>query len=556
MGKKMRHCSISQYTLFFLFKIFINIAFVTSFTAANEICSTPKILKATKSASESQRQPKESAFAKIIRVPKGPASVSRSHYTQDGRFWGEKTGCVRSLIDQTKEPAFRWKGKVDEYAVLAFDGKRLILFDCGLPNSRTVSKTVAPVSRILEKYYLVLSRCSGPGRVRVIQTMNVQESKQVLIEINDRDIMGVSNYILTGYLIPRAKVDDLYCPQNNLGERWTQAKEDQSKGDLNAAALHWAWIATHTKNKMTRLWAIEKFCMLQSYPGATPNPNESKMLNILQNQALKKDPELKDSTSVPPKDTLLETLVGKSIILAWPKEYTTRLPMKWRFLSELDLCMEWLKDWTGRDEVRRRKKRMISRFRVDESGTALYVSFRLHIPRQEMMIPPDHGPYSHEVSHGFINVSVIAPRGRFGEGLTEVSRTSYWEFLGLNNAANTFRRKCLTLLKEHMCQGGTVLDGQGYATAAALYFVLMDHFCRDVDGSLDWFQFNKLFKLDREVEVDKNTPEEIRWELFVDVCENAFGKRAREVLRGLGLPVSDVPTHGERSAADGRNNEQ
>jgi hypothetical protein len=234
----------------------------------------------------------------------------------------------------------------------------------------------------------------------------------------------------------------------------------------------------------------------------------------------------------------LEILVGKNMILAWPKEYTARVPTKWRFLAELDACMEWLKDWTGRDEVRRRKKRLISRFRLDQSGTSLYHSFRLHISRGWMKFPPSHGGYSHEASHAFINFPAITPTGHFNEGLTQVSRTSYCHFLGLDD---TYRRDCLfALLKWYMDSKGTVLDAPGYGGAAALYFVLMDHFCRRPDGNPDWHEFAKLFNLAGEAEgrVDENTSEQERWRLLIEVCEKAFGKEAREVLEGLGLPVS------------------
>jgi len=482
-------------------------------------------------------RPKEPEFIKLIRVPNAPGphytrdgrflgpaapkTVPRSCYSQDGRFWGEKPGPVRSLINQTADPAFHWKGEVDEYAVLAFDGKHLTLLDCGLSNSRTISEKTSKAALGIEDHYLILSECSGRGRVRVIQPMNVQESKQVLIEVHNPDVNRASRYILTGYLVPKGKVDEFYRPRNDLTERCVQAKEAQSVGDMSTAASHWAWIAAHTKEEQTRLWAIEKFCMLQPYPGPNPNPTEDKTLTNYQT---------KES---------LEILLGKNMILPWPKDYTARVPTKWRFLAELDICMEWLKVWTGRDSVRLRKKRMISRFRIDQGATALYVSFRLHIPRKEMRFPPDHGPYSHEVSHGFVGVGAIAPTGRFNEGLTEVARTSYWHFLGLNDASVAFRGKCLVGLVQHMFSGGSALDAPGYAGAAALYFVIMDHFCRHPDGNPDWHQFTKLFNLASEAEIDKNASEEDRWRLLVDLCGKAFGKEARLVLKGLGMSGPD-----------------
>jgi hypothetical protein len=484
----------------------------------------------------SRTRPKESPFVNLIRVPNAP----KPHYTQDGqfwgptaskgvprpgdnqdgRFWGEKAGRVRSLVDRATEPAFRWKGEVDEYAVLAFDGESLTLFDCGLSGSRTVSEKTSKGSQTINGCYLILSLCSGPGRVRVIQPMNVKGVKrEFLIELDDRNFDGVSRYSLTGYLVPKARVDKFYRPEESFDKRWNQAKEAENKGRMSDASSHWAWIATHTKEEQTRLWAIEKFCMLQPYPGPVPNPTEDKRLIDYQT----KEP--------------LEILVGKNMILAWPKEYTARVPTKWRFLVELDACMEWLKDWTGRDEVRRREMRMISRFRLDQSGTSLYHQFRLHISRGWMTFPPSHGGYSHEASHGFINFPAITPTGHFNEGLTQVSRTSYCYFMGFSK--DTYRRDALyNLLKWYMHSEGTVLDAPGYGGAAALYFVLMDHFCRLPDGNPDWHQFTKLFNFAREAEdrVDENMSEQDRWRLLVEVCEKAFGKEAREVLQGLGLP--------------------
>jgi hypothetical protein len=483
----------------------------------------------------SRTRPKESPFVNLIRVPNAP----KPHYTQDGqfwgptaskgvprpgdnqdgRFWGEKAGRVRSLVDRATELAFRWKGEVDEYAVLAFDGESLTLFDCGLSGSRTVSEKTSRGSQTIKGSYLILSLCSGPGRVRIIQPMNVKGVKrEFLIELDDRSFDGVSRYSLTGYLMPKAGVDKFYRPEESFDKRLNQAKEAENEGRMSDAASHWAWIATRTKEEQTRLWAIEKFCMLQPYPGPVLNPTEDKRLIDYQT----KEP--------------LEILIGKNMILAWPKEYAARVPTKWRFLAELDACMEWLKDWTGRDEVRRREMRMISRFRLDQSGTSLYHQFRLHISRGWMRLPPSHGGYSHEASHGFINFPAITPTGHFNEGLTQVSRTSYCHFLSLDD---TYRRDCLfALLKWYMDSKGTVLDAPGYGGAAALYFVLMDHFCRLPDGNPDWHQFTKLFNFAREAEdkIDENMSEQDRWRLLVEVCEKAFGKEAREVLQGLGLP--------------------
>ena len=120
-----------------------------------------------------------------------------------------------------------------------------------------------------------------------------------------------------------------------------------------------------------------------------------------------------------------------------------------------------------------------------------------------------------------------------------MARTSYCYFLGFSK--DTYRRDALyNLLKWYMYSEGTVLDAPGYGGAAALYFVIMDHFCRRPDGNPDWHEFTKLFNLAREAEdrVDENTSEQERWRLLVEVCEKAFGKEAREVLQGLGLPPS------------------
>ena len=508
----------------------------------------------------SQICPEDPPFISVIRIPNAPQPyhttdgrfmgpmqpqpLTRSYYNQDGRFWGEKPGQVRSLIDWTFPPAFHWEGQINEYAVLAFDGIEVKLFDCGLTGSHTVTQQTNGHEGSIEDYYLVLSECTGPGRVRVIQPMNVKDVRgrdlpdlKVLIEIDDRDVPNASHYSLTAHLVPKAQVDEFYRTGSDFAERITQANEAQTMGDMSTAASHWAWIAAHTREEQSRLWAIEKFCMLQPYRGPDPNPQEEEMLNILQNQALEEDPELRNSTPVPFQDQLLELLPGKNMILAWPKDYTADVPTKWRFLAELDACMEWLKEWTGNDEVRQRRKRMIARFRVDEGGTALYVSFRLHIPRREMRIPPDHEPYSHEVSHGFVYFPAITPTGRFAEGLTEVSRTGYWHFLGLDDASVAFRQKCLIGLMHHMCLGGTVLDAPGYAGAASLYFVIMDHFCQGAGEQLDWHKLTKLYTLAKEVEIDREATEVERWQLVADLCEIAFGEETRSVLTALGLPV-------------------
>ncbi len=508
----------------------------------------------------SQICPEDPPFISVIRIPNAPQPyhttdgrfmgpvkprpLTRSYYNQDGRFWGEKPGQVRSFIDFTSPTAFHWEGQINEYAVLSFDGTEVELFDCGLTGSQTIIQQTNQYEQSIEDYYLVLSECTGPGRVRVIQPMNVIDvgrrvlpDLKVLIEIDDRDIPNESLYSLTAHLVPKAQVDEFYSMTSDFAEMISLANEAQTLGDMSTAASHWAWIAAYTQETQNRLWAIEKFCMLQPYRGPEPNPQEQEMLNILQNQAIQENPELSNPTPVPFNDQLLEVLPGKNMILAWPKDYTQHVPTKWRFLAELDVCMEWLKEWTGNNEVQLRRKRMISRFRVDEGGTAIYVSFRLHIPRREMLKPPDHEPYSHEASHGFVYFPAISPTGRFNEGLTEVSRTGYWHFLGLDNASIAFRQKCLIGLMHHMCLGGTVLDSSGYAGAAALYFVIMEHFCPGAGEQLDWHNLTKLFNLAGDAGVNEQAGESVRWQLMADLCEEAFGKETRSVLTALGVPV-------------------
>ena len=508
----------------------------------------------------SQTCPEDPPFVSVIRIPNArqpyhttdgrfmgpvqPKPLTRSHYNQTGRFWGEKPGPVRSFIDWTSPPVFHWEGKINEYAVLSFDGTEIQLLDCGLTGSQTVTQQINQHEVSIEDHYLVLSECTGPGRVRVIQPMNVVEDlrsslrdPKVLIEVDDRDVPNASFYSLTAHLVPKTRVDEFYRMGSDFAEKINLANEAQTQGDMNTAASHWAWIAAHTREVQNRLWAVERFCMLQPYRGQEPNPQEEEILNILQNQALQEDPELMDPTPVPFYDRLLEVLPGKNMILAWPKDYTAHVPTKWRFLAELDVCMEWLKEWTGNDEVQQRGKRMIARFRVDEGGTALYVNFRLHIPRREMIKPPDHEPYSHEASHGFVYFPAITPTGRFAEGLTEVSRTGYWHFLGLDSASVAFRQKCLIGLMRHMCLGGTVLDAPGYAGAASLYFVIMDHFCQGAGEQLDWHNLTNLYNLARETSINEQASELERWQLVADLCEKAFGEQTRSVLTTLGLPV-------------------
>ncbi len=507
--------------------------------------------KYTIRAHYSSQAPEKPAFSSIIRIPDAlqphytsdgrflapaePKPLARSRHSMRGRLWGEQSGPVRSLIDPSSTPAFEWQGHIDKYAVLAFDGTQIRLFACDLPGARTLDQKLTEHRGSIQDYYLVLSECTQAGRVRVIQPARAADAQDAyLIEIDNREMRTAPVCRLTGHLIRRVVIDRSHGPDSSCAADWKLATEAEASRNMSLAAEHWISAATHAKDEDARLWAIEKFCMLQPYPGPDPNPQEEKMLNILQNQALTGNSRLNDSTPRDPKSQLLEVLPGRNIILAWPKDYTARVPTKWRFLAELDASIEWLKTWTGNDEVHRRGMRMIARFRVDDGGTALYTGFRVHIPRREMTIPPDHKPYSHEVSHGFVSFPAITPTGRFAEGLTEVSRAGYWHFLGLDEASTAFQQRCMIKLTQHTYAGGTVPDASSYAEAAALYFVIMDHFCRTPGGELDWLRLSDLFAL-AKVDARTSTDEPERWRLLAGLCEKAFGKETRSVLAGLGL---------------------
>jgi hypothetical protein len=502
----------------------------------------------------SAQPPERAGLSTIIRIPNAlqphytssgrflapakPGPPARSCYSMQGRWWGEQPGPVRSLTDPTSTFAFRWQGRIEKYAVLAFDGAQIRLFDCGFSGTRTLDQKLTEHRGSIQDYYLVLSECTQQGRVRVIQPGGAAGTRDAyLIEIDSRETRAAPVCRLTGHLIRKEVIDRSPGPDSSCAGDWKLATEAEASRNMSRAAEHWISAATRAKDEEARLWAIEKFCMLQPYPGPDPNPQEEKMLNILQNQALAGDPRLSDSTPRDPKDQLLEVLPGRNIILAWPKDYTARVPTKWRFLAELDACIEWLKTWTGNDVVRNRGMRMIARFRVDDSGTALYTGFRVHIPRRNMTIPPDHEPYSHEVSHGFVYFPAISPTGRFAEGLTEVSRAGYWHFLGLDEASTAFRQRCVITLAERVYAGGTVPEASGYGEAAALYFVIMDHFCRAPAGELDWLKLSDLFAM-AKVDVDTRTDEAGRWRLLAGLCEKAFGHETRSVLAGLGVPTS------------------
>ena len=404
---------------------------------------------------------------------------------QEGRLWGERGGPVRSLLPRSGVPLFRWEGEVESYAVLALDATGLTLHHCGLAGARMTSKVWG--GTLDPNHYVVLSVCDGPGRVRVIQRMNVKGGSPVLIELDDRDIKGTSTYRLEGHAVTQKAVE----------------------------ALHGDASATQTRDEGARLWAIEKLCMERAYPGPPLNAVEAATLMALNKQ----EP--------------VEPLIGANVILAWPKEYLARTPTKWRFLAEVDAAMDWLKTWTGKDQVAARGKRMISRFRADQGGVALFVDFRLHIPRAEMRFPPDHGPYSHEVSHGFLYLPAISPTGRYNEGLTEVGRTSYWWFLGLEDAWRPFHRRSLNALRRHVDKGGALTDVPSYGAAAGVYFSLLEACCRDAAGRPDWHHFARLLRRARAVEVPKDTTERQRFELLIETCGEVFGRDATAALDAL-----------------------
>jgi hypothetical protein len=320
----------------------------------------------------------------------------------------------------------------------------------------------------------------------VIQKMNVRGEDRAFVELDDREAPGASTYEIEGHALTREAVDALY-----------------EKVGLDA--------------ETARLWSLEKTFMTRPYPGPEPHLVEAMTLTGYR----KVEP--------------VTALVGHRAILAWPEDYVAETPTAWRFLAETDAAMDWLTEWTGKDQVRSRGKRLISRFRTDQGGTALYVSFRLHIPRKEMKRPPDHGPYSHEVSHGYIGFGAICPTGRWNEGLTEVSRVSYWHRLGLP-AWRPFRQKCLDSLDEHRAAGGDLGKVPGYGGAAAVYFRLMERCAPDRDGQPDWAGLAALLSKARETNVPKGMSTKERFLLFASVCEAVWGEEGRAVLEELGLP--------------------
>ncbi len=433
--------------------------------------------------------------------PPFPVSLPEVRATTRPHFWGEQAGRVRALAAKSPE-AFRWEGPVEGYAVLAVGARGLELLPS--PDARAKTGKTSWGNPRFDGRYLALSVCDGPGHARVIQRMNVAGERRVLIEIR-----AAGACRLVGHMVPAAGVDALYPPPTELKEAWASARAAEAQGRLADAAAHWIDGAVRSARREPRLWAIEQFCRTQPYPGPE--------LSILEKLTVKK---LAAQESVAP-------MRGKNIVFAWPEDYLRANPTRWRFLAETDAAMEWLKRWTGKDQVRARRKRMISRFRVDKGGVALYVDFRLHIPRKEMRYPPDHGPYSHEVSHGYIGFPALSPTGRYNEGLTEVSRVAYWWFLGLDAQWQPFERRCLETLKRHYDEGGDLAGVPGYAGAAGVYLALARRFCAREDGSIDWHRFAALF---RAAGPQKG------FDRLAEAAERAFGPDARALIKQLRLP--------------------
>lgn len=444
-----------------------------------------------------------------VPVAAGPSREWSRRAVPPGRFFGERDGPVRALA--RKPPLFTWRGEVTEYAVLAVSDDRVELLDCGLPGARTLESEVrgGPGDD-----YVVLSACEGRGRVRVLQRMRCEDEGRVLIEIDDRDGPGTSSYRIVGHRVARGAVDALYAPS---GAEAARAAEEAAQPDQ--AAREWLGVAAAAREDSARLWAIEKACLLRAYPGPAPNAAEGATLSALAAQEPVRD------------------LRGTNVILAWPEGFANRVPGRWRFVAELDAALDWLRVWTGKDQVATRGKRMISRFRVDDGGTALYVDFRLHIPRKEMQVPPGHGPYSHEASHGYIDFPAICPTGRYAEGLTEVSRISYWWFLGVDDAWRPFRETCLGSLRDHYEAGGGLADVPSYAAAAGVYLVLLRRFCEGPEEDPEWQRFGALFRGAADAEIPAGATSAQRFALLARACEETFGKAARDVLQTLRLPA-------------------
>ena len=433
--------------------------------------------------------------------PPFPVALPDAKKTKRPHFWGERSGPARALTGKTPE-AFRWEGSVEGYAVLAVGARGLELLPA--PDARAKTTKMSWGSPDFDGRYLVLSVCEGPNHARVIQRMNTAAERRVLIEIEAKGVCRV-----VGHVVSAADVHALHPSPPELTESWAAARAAEQEGRLAAAAAHWIAAATRSATVEPRLWAIEQFCRLQPYPG--PELSVIEKLTVARLAAQER----------------VATLRGRNIVFAWPADYLDANPARWRFLAETDAAMEWLKRWTGKDQVRARGKRMISRFRADNGGVALYVDFRLHIPRKEMRFPPDHGPYSHEVSHGYIVFPALSPTGRYNEGLTEVSRVAYWWFLGLDERWRPFERRCLETLKRHYDEGGDLGDVPGYAGAAGVFLTLARRFCARKDGSIDWHHFATLFR------ASKGKP---GFDRLVEAAERAFGPKARALMEQLRLP--------------------
>lgn len=444
-----------------------------------------------------------------VHVAAGSLPEWSRHAIPPGRFFGEHAGPVRALA--RGPPLFTWRGEVAEYAVLAVSDKGVELLDCGLPGARTAKSELrgGPGDD-----YVVLSSCEGRGRVRVLQRMRCEDERRVLIEIDDRDEPGASSYRIVGHRVAKRAVDDLYAPS---GAEAALAAEEA--GQLDEAARRWLDVATAVPEPSARLWAIEKTHLLRVYPGPAASAGEAATLSAFSAQ----EP--------------VRGLRGANVILAWPEEFANRVPGRWRFLAELDAALDWLRVWTGKDQVAARGKRLISRFRVDDGGTALYVDFRLHIPRKEMQVPPSHAPYSHEASHGYIDFPALCPTGRYAEGLTEVSRTAYWWFLGVDDAWRPFQETCLGSLRDHYDAAGELEDVPSYGAAAGVYLVLLRKFCAGPKDEPAWLRFAALFQEAARTEVVAGATSAQRFSLLARVCEETFGKDARSLLEVLRLPV-------------------
>ncbi|MHC4340068.1 MAG: hypothetical protein ACYSX0_07650 [Planctomycetota bacterium] len=448
-----------------------------------------------------------------VELPPNEARKPGHRPLQPGRFWGEHDSPDREVIPSGSKPLLSWEGDVDGYAVLAIAAEGMEFVRCGDEKARQRKSRWHGPAKALEGKCLVLSRCEGRGRVRVLQRMNIADEPRTFIEIDDRAFDGVSRYRLVGHAVRSANIDALHPAPSDAAHLWGKALESERAGDAKRSAGFWIEAATKTASQEARLWAIEKFIRLQPYPGPAPQLLEALTLAGLS------------------KQEQVQALPGRNLIFAWPPAYITGLPTRWRFLAEVDAAMEWLKRWTGKDQVVARRKRMISRFRVDKGGVALYVDFRLHIPRKEMRVPPDHGPYSHEVSHGFIGFPAISPTGQYNEGLTEVSRVAYWWFLGIDHAWQPFSYERLSGLKRHYEEGRGLDEVKGYGGAAAVYLALLQRFCRREDGSPDWLRFAELFRVARALRVEGD-----RWQLMERAAGRALGTEARELIETLRSP--------------------